>query len=280
MMGRISSTRVACVVAVTTLYFCALGGSATAQVLDPGSGDLDCVMQPHLVVAMGSSVEGLLAEVAVDRGDIVERGQLVAKLESSVEEATVELARVRARSDLELRTGRARLEFQAAKFVRTQALYAKEVATAETLERTRAEKRLAELDVRKAQLNMKLAAMELKRARSILKRRTILSPIDGVIVKRSLSIGEYVYEQAQVMTVARIDPLNIEVFVPIARYGSIKIGMSAEVRPEEPVGGVYVARVTVVDQVFDAASGTFGVRLELPNPDRGLPAGLKCKVRF
>jgi membrane fusion protein (multidrug efflux system) len=38
--------------------------------------------------------------------------------------------------------------------------------------------------------------------------------------------------------------------------------------------------VTIVDQVFDAASGTIGIRLELPNSDYALPAGLKCQVRF
>lgn len=46
------------------------------------------------------------------------------------------------------------------------------------------------------------------------------------------------------------------------------------------VGGVHTGRVTVVDRVVDAASGTFGVRLALPNADYRLPAGLKCKVRF
>lgn len=56
--------------------------------------------------------------------------------------------------------------------------------------------------------------------------------------------------------------------------------MQAEVYPEDPVGGVHKAVVTVVDQVFDAASGTIGVRLELPNPDYAIPAGLKCQVRF
>ena len=40
------------------------------------------------------------------------------------------------------------------------------------------------------------------------------------------------------------------------------------------------APVTIVDRVVDAASGTFGVRLELPNPDRDIPVGLQCQVRF
>ena len=51
-------------------------------------------------------------------------------------------------------------------------------------------------------------------------------------------------------------------------------------KPEAPLTGEYTAKVTVVDRVVDAASGTFGVRLELPNHDLKLPAGLKCSVRF
>jgi hypothetical protein len=52
------------------------------------------------------------------------------------------------------------------------------------------------------------------------------------------------------------------------------------VQPEAPVAGSYPAIVAVVDRVVDAASGPFGVRLELPNPDYRLPAGLTCKARF
>jgi multidrug efflux pump subunit AcrA (membrane-fusion protein) len=56
--------------------------------------------------------------------------------------------------------------------------------------------------------------------------------------------------------------------------------MTVPVRPEAPVSGTHPARVTVVDRVVDAASGTFGVRLQLPNPGYRLPAGLKCEIRF
>ena len=50
--------------------------------------------------------------------------------------------------------------------------------------------------------------------------------------------------------------------------------------PEAPVGGRYTTTVKVVDRVMDAASGTFVVRMELPNPKGALPAGLKCRARF
>ena len=56
--------------------------------------------------------------------------------------------------------------------------------------------------------------------------------------------------------------------------------MKVEVIPEAPIGGQYMAEVKIVDRVIDAARGTLGVRLELPNPNHRLPAGLKCKVIF
>ena len=56
--------------------------------------------------------------------------------------------------------------------------------------------------------------------------------------------------------------------------------MRAELTPELSNAGVQVASVTIVDRVVDATSGTFGVRLELPNTDHALPSGLRCRVRF
>ena len=109
---------------------------------------------------------------------------------------------------------------------------------------------------------------------------TIRSPIHGVVVERSLGPGEYAFDQSHLLTVSQIDPLNVEVWVPLSQFGRIHRGTLAEVYPEDPVGGRYPAIVTVVDQVFDAASGTIGIRLELSNPDYAIPAGLKCQVRF
>jgi len=83
-----------------------------------------------------------------------------------------------------------------------------------------------------------------------------------------------------IMQIARINPLYVEVVVPVEVFGKIEKGMRAEVSPEFPASRTYSARVIIVDKVIDAASGTFGVRLKLPNPDYLLPAGLKCKVVF
>ena len=78
----------------------------------------------------------------------------------------------------------------------------------------------------------------------------------------------------------RVDPLRVEVFLPAALHGEVRVGMAAAVTPELPGAQPVAAVVGVVDPVMDAASGTFGVRLALPHPDKGLPAGVRCRVRF
>ena len=122
--------------------------------------------------------------------------------------------------------------------------------------------------------------LELKQAVAVLEQRRIISPFDGIVVERVLSPGEYVTEQSHVFSVAKTDVLHVEVFVPIELFGKITTGMRATVRPEQPVGGQHTAKVAIVDPTIDSASGTFGVRLELPNSDRALPAGLKCRINF
>lgn len=121
--------------------------------------------------------------------------------------------------------------------------------------------------------------LELQRAMAGLGPRTIRSPSTGVVVKRFLSPGEFAGE-APLLRLAQLDPLRVEVFAPVSLLGQINVGMSAQVLPEAPLRGAYAARAAVVDRVVDAASGTFGVRVELPNPGNRIPAGLKCKVRF
>ena len=56
--------------------------------------------------------------------------------------------------------------------------------------------------------------------------------------------------------------------------------MIATIVPELPQYGEHPATVTIVDKVIDAASSTFGVRLELPNAEQQIPSGMRCQVRF
>ena len=83
-----------------------------------------------------------------------------------------------------------------------------------------------------------------------------------------------------ILRLTELNVLHVEVLLPRAGYDSVRLGQVVEVISEPPVGGRYKATVKVIDKMFDAASGTFGVRLELANPGAKIPAGDKCKAVF
>ena len=240
---------------------------------------LDCLINPYLVVSVSFANEGVLETVNVDRGDLVKDGQVLATLESSIEKATLALAAARARTEAAAKSTQVRFEFGFRKFQRTDEMYRKNLVPLKDLDEAETQKLLAEIGMLEEKENRELAELELARARAVLAQRTLRSPVTGVVTERLLSPGEFVKGTAS-GKLAQIHPLRVEAIAPVMLLGKIWVGMGARVLPEAPVGGGYPAVVAVVDRVVDAASGTFGVRLELPNPDYRLPAGLKCKVSF
>jgi len=213
---------------------------------------LEGMIEPNELVEFSSQVPGIIEQINVERGDRVQRGQVLTQLKSGVEEAAVNLAK-------------ARVEFGLRKAERNEELYKKQLISSHEKDEIETEIQLAQLQLLETEERLKL--------------RTIRSTIDGVVVERIGAAGEYVGEEP-FLIVARIHPLNVEVVVPVAYFGAINKGQHARVLLEEPVGGSYKAKVVIIDQVIDAASGTFRVRLELPNPKLILPAGLKCQVVF
>lgn len=239
----------------------------------------DGLIEPHLIVKIGSPVPGVIESITVDRGDTIQEGDVLAILQSGVEKATMELARARAEMDSAIKVKQDELEFAKRREQRMQHLYSQDVLPFQEWDEVETKRTLAEHELAEALENKRLAELEYKRALEVVKRMTIRSPVTGVVVERYLSPGEYVEDQP-ILELAEIDPLNVEVILPTEMLGSVRVGMRAKVKPEPPMNRVYIARVTIVDKVVDAASSTFGVRLELPNPDYRLPPGLKCKVIF
>jgi len=238
---------------------------------------LDCVIEPWRKAMVSAAIEGVVEEVLVDRGDRVVKGQIVARLESSVEVASLEVARARASNTAQLDSGEARLRFAERELIRHEQLEVKDVVSASRMDEAEVAKQIAESAYQEVIEAIALAGLDRDRVQATLERRVIRSPIDGVVVRRILGSGEYA-DPPQIMEIAQIDPLRVEVFAPLVYLGRVEPGDSVIVRPEEPVGGRYEAQVDVVDRVVDAASGTFGIRIKLANPELTLPAGLRCTV--
>lgn len=239
----------------------------------------ECLVEPFQVVKVSSPVKGLIETVQVDTSDVVEQGQVLVELESSVEKATVDAARARTKMTGEIGARKADLAFKKRQAKRMLNLFRKKAVSSHEKDQAETDVQLASMELRKAREENRFAGLELKRAEAIMNERVIKSPISGVVVDRLMNAGEFVREEP-ILSIAQLDPLRVDVILPSSRFGRIKPGATASVLLESPVGKAVAAKVTKVDRVIDAASGTFVARLEVPNPDYKLPGGLKCKADF
>jgi RND family efflux transporter MFP subunit len=240
---------------------------------------MGCLIQPFQEAEVGSQVVGVLDRVMVERGDLVKRGQPLAMLNSEVERASMVAARLRAEATAELQAAASNHDFAQKKKVRTQDLYRQNFVSQQVRDQAATEADVAEMRLKQAREQMRQAHQELALAQAQVAQRTIRSPLSGVVVERYLHEGERI-EDKPVLKVATVDPLRVEVIVPAAQFNRIKQGMTASVKPEMADVELRSAKVVIVDRAIDAASNSFRVRLELPNPGNDLPAGLRCKVEF
>jgi RND family efflux transporter MFP subunit len=265
-------------VAFPLVFIAALAsvGSARAQ------SEYDCMIEAKQAIEIRSPVEAMIESVRVKRGDPVTKGQILVTLESGPERAAFQLAQSRAQAVGEIRAAEARVDITLKKLKRAEELVKQSFISHNARDEAEAEHKLASEELRRAKENQQIALHEARRAGEILAMRTIRSPFSGVVIEVLLKPGEFgaITFKDPILKLAEIDPLHVEVVLPVSQYGKVKPNQRALVMPEQPVGGRYDTTVKIVDKVVDAASGTFGVRLELSNRNGSLPAGVRCKVQF
>lgn len=244
-----------------------------------GTG-FDCIARPKAVTELASQGQGVLTEILVERGDTVTRGQVVARLDSELQQSAVGLARIRAENEAAIAAGQARLKFRQTEFDRVTTLMDRGSTSQATLDEAAVELQLARGEVEMAMAERRIAEAELAQARQRLARREVVAPFDAVVVEVTASLGEHAHEEAPVMTLAQLDPLRVEAYLPILYNGQVVHGQEAVVAFPAPIDTRRTAQVTAIDRVFDAASGTFGIRLDLPNPGFALPGEIRCTLRF
>lgn len=210
-----------------------------------------CFLLPSHEVIVGTPLDGVLENVSADRGELVKAGQVIARMNVGLEQAQVQ-------------TQEAKAEFGERKTRRNEDLFKKRVISDHELDEIKTESNLAKL--------------ELEERKQQLKLRTIVSPINGVIVDRYRARGDLV-KQEKIFKIATIDPLHVELVVNSKLFGQFKVGQSREVNLpllNKKVSG----KVSNLDRVIDPASGTFRVRMTVPNPGSQIPSGLQCEANF
>lgn len=249
------------------------GAHAAARPAQP----LGCLIEPYRVTDVGSQVIGVIESINVERGDWVRKGQVVAMLRADVERAAVAVALSRVQGEAEVQAATAAKALADQKLERSKQLVEREFLAKQALDQGRAEAEVAQQKLGQALEQKRVYERELALAMAQLELRRIRSPSDGVVAERYLSPGERV-EEKPIVRVATIDRLRVEVVLPAALFGTLRIGDRLMVTPEVANVMPREGRVVLVDKLVDGPSNTFRVRLTLANPKADLPAGIRCKA--
>lgn len=273
------------IAALALIPLVSLAAAAPAQAMPEGAPKpllaqaLGCLIEPERVVEIGSPVIGVLSAVEVERGATVRKGQVLAVLRADVERASLSAAQLRAAAEAEVQAAATSSVFNKERLARAEELFTQNYISQQALQQARTESRLAEQKLSQSVEQRRIVQQEREVAAAQLGQRTIRSPIDGVVAERYLSAGERV-DDKPLMRIAKVNPLRVQLVVPVLQYGQLRVGDWASVTPELPGAAARDAKVTLVDRVVDPASNTFRVHLELPNANHALPAGLRCRADY
>lgn len=256
---------------------------ATAALLLSGVPTLatissDCIIVPHSTAKLGAAARGIIRTITVDRGDRIKQGEVLARLEDSEERSLEHLARIQVDDETSITLAEKRIEVAESQAKRLTQLSDKSLIAKGDAESAELEAATARLQLKRAKVERELAQERLRGAQAAIERKTVRAPFDGVVVRRVLSPGELYNEQDPILVIARTDPLYVETYLPAANLPDLRWGIAAQVTPE--TGQRFSAKVTVIDTVLDSATGTFGVRLEVPNSDHAIRAGQRCRLSF
>lgn len=258
------------------------------------------------LVVLGTKVAGRLANIAVDLGTHVRRGQVIAQLDKSdfalrIEQAEAALQQARARLGLGPGDSDARLDPEQTSVVRQ----ARAVLDEARLTRDRSLKLLEQDLIARAQVDTAVANLqvaegryqdaieevrnrqailaqrrsELELARQQLADTALVSPIDGAVSIRHASVGEYLAAGAPVATLVRIDPLRLRVAVPEREAAGIRQGQTVSLTVEGDAT-VYRGRVVRLSPIVQEQNRTLTVEAEIPNPGAALRPGAFAKAEI
>lgn len=202
-------------------------------------------------VAVNPYSAGRLTEILVRSGAHVEAGQVIARLDSELEEIALERAKA-TRDDAK------------AKVDRVRALRASNAATQVQLTDAELELRNAELSVHDAQV--------------ALDRRSVVSPIAGVVGILPIEAGNYVTSTSTIATVDDRSSILVDFWVPERYAAAIRLDDEVTAALLASPKDVFSGRVSAIDNRIDEKSRTLWVQATIANPADSLRAGMSFQI--
>ena len=226
------------------------------------SSKAESMSWPNRLAAVGSlvavngadltaEVDGVVSAIHFESGDIVKRGDLLLTLSAASEQG--ELKRLQAQAEL-AELNRAR---------KAQLYNGKSISK-------------AELDTAIAETNVALAAVEAQKGR--LAQKIVTAPFDGKLGIRRVNVGQYLGMGAPIVTLQKLDPINVDFSLPEHYLGNLTTGLAVSVGVDAYPDEIFQGKILAIEPKVNPNTRNFDVRARLANTDLQLKPGLFATV--
>jgi HlyD family secretion protein len=228
-------------------------------------------VQPVDTVTVGTQVSGTLSKLYADFNSTVKKGQLLAELDKTLLQATVD------QSKASLVQAQSNSTYQTGNFDRQKQLYA-----TGSISKAEYEQALNTFNAAKATVNSVQA--QLRSAQRNLSFAEIYSPIDGVVLNRHISVGQTVaasFSTPTLFVIAKdITKMQVQAFVDEADIGNVKTGLRATFTVDAFIDDVFKGTVKEIRLQPSSSSNvvTYTTLIDAPNDDKKLMPGMTASI--
>lgn len=226
-------------------------------------------------------VSGRLQEVLVKMGDRVSHGQTVARVEDREIREQVRQAEASYQvAQATVRQREADLKFALTSLERSRSLFGRQLVAKQALDDAEARYEAAEAQVDLSRAQLQQTQSRLEELRITFANTNIESPVDGYVGRRDLDPGAYASPNTPVMSV--VDLRNVRMVANLIEKDLKRVssGTPATVEVDAYPGEQFTGRVARVAPVFDPATRTATMEIEVPNPSLRLKPGMYARVRL
>ncbi|MCH7806506.1 MAG: efflux RND transporter periplasmic adaptor subunit [Proteobacteria bacterium] len=238
---------------------------------------------------VSAEITGRILEIFIEEGTVVEKGQIVAKLDDTLAKVDLDLAKARVRS-AEARISEIEVDLAEAKRVlaRTEELIKTQIASQAALTKAQARVDTLKSSYERAAVDIDIAKLEVTRQRETVEKYVIRAPFDGVVVGKNAQPGEMIspvsagggFTRTGICTIVDMDSLEIEVDVNESYIGRVFAGQKVLATLDSYPDWDIPAAVIAVVPTANRDKATVKVRISLGVKDPRILPDMGVKVAF
>lgn len=222
---------------------------------------------PEDEVVVSSEEEGIIKKLYVDEGYQVKKGGLLVKIDDEKFDLQVK------ENEASLREAEAREKNSQTTLERQLNLFKEGIINQQTLDDTKTQLSLYQAQEENIQA-------KLDRAKKSLRDTAIVSPLDGVVSKRSISQGEYVKVGSELLKIVDSNPLKLTFTLPEKFTGQIKLGQKVIVKTKAYPDEQFYGKIYYINPKVDLATRTIELKALVENNDYKLKPGFFVDVQL